>query len=130
MNFTEIIKELAFAIITASVPVLVTYAVKYFNTLKKHVEVETEGLAIHNTLTEVLDLILSVVMKISQTYVDSLKASGTFDEAAQKKAFNDAKEEIMSLLNEDAKDVIKILYNDVENWIAVQIESAVRRIKM
>lgn len=129
MDFTGIIKDILYAIITAAVPILFTYLVKYLNSIFKKAKLETEELAIHSTISEVLDLVLSVVMKTSQTFVDSLKESGNFDEEAQKKAFNDTKDEIIALLSVEAIEIIEILYNDVESWISVQIEAAVRRIK-
>lgn len=57
------------------------------------------GQIIESALSDVMDAVLYV----NQVYTDSLKASGRFDEAAQKEAFNRAYVEAINLISDQAK---------------------------
>ena len=129
MNWNELLLDLLFGVITVALPVVVAVLCKYLGQLFDKIGIEIDHLVVKNTINQVLELILKVVQSTSQTYVDSLKASGEFNEEAQKKAFNDTKETILALLNEESKEIIQTLYGDIEAWLNVQIESAVKELK-
>jgi hypothetical protein len=67
---------------------------------------------------------------VNQTYVDSIKSAGKFDEAAQKEALARAKEAALSYMTADAKEFINNSYGDLERFITGKLEEAVRRHKM
>ena len=111
-------------------PILTAFALKFLSKYFNKISVETDQLIISDTINESLDLIMKVVSSTSQTYVDSLKASGEFTKEAQKKAFNETKDTIMNLLSEESKELLATLYKDIDAWLTVQIESAVREQKI
>lgn len=129
MDWNVLLKDLLYAVITAAVPILTAFALKFFSKYFNKISVETDQLIISDTINESLDLIMKVVSSTSQTYVDSLKASGEFTKEAQKKAFNETKDTIMNLLSEESKELLATLYQDIDSWLTVQIESAVREQK-
>lgn len=129
MDWNVLLKDLLYAVITAAVPILTAFALKFFSKYFNKISVETDQLIISDTINESLDLIMKVVSSTSQTYVDSLKASGEFTKEAQEKAFNETKDTIMNLLSEESKELLATLYQDIDAWLTVQIESAVREQK-
>lgn len=129
MDWNVLLKDLLYAVITAAVPVLTVFLLKFLGKYFDKISVETDQLVISDTINETLDLIMKVVSSTSQTYVDSLKASGDFTKEAQEKAFNDTKNTIMNLLSEESKELLVTLYHDIDKWLTVQIESAVREQK-
>lgn len=130
MDWNVLLQDLLYAVITAAVPILTAFALKFFSKYFNKISVETDQLIISDTINESLDLIMKVVSSTSQTYVDSLKASGEFTKEAQEKAFNETKNTIMNLLSEESKELLATLYQDIDAWLTVQIESAVREQKI
>lgn len=130
MDWNVLLQDLLYAVITAAVPILTAFALKFFSKYFNKISVETDQLIISDTINESLDLIMKVVSSTSQTYVDSLKASGEFTKEAQEKAFNETKDTIMNLLSEESKELLATLYQDIDAWLTVQIESAVRKQKI
>lgn len=129
LGLETLFRELVYVTIVVVAPVLTTYLVKLLERVFNKVSVETDTLVINDTINTALDIILSAVMKTSQTYVESLKESGEFTEEAQRKAFEDTKNTILLMLNDETKSLIQSLYNDLDTWLDVQIEAAVKSLK-
>lgn len=72
-------------------------------------------------------VVAQVVTSVSQTYVDGLKAEGTFDADAQKEALEKSKAAIYKLLSVEATQAIQDNYDDVEEWIETKIEETIRK---
>ena len=75
------------------------------------------------------DAITTAVTSVAQTYTDSLKASGSFDDVAKVKAKTDATTIATTLITEDAKVAIKELFGDFEVYLSNAIEVAVTKLK-
>ena len=73
--------------------------------------------------------VVDCVIATNQTYVDSLKKSGSFDEAAQKEAFNRTMNAIMTILSDDAKEYITEATGDLNTYLTQLIESEVYKRK-
>lgn len=129
-DWQELLNSLLYVVITAVIPVLVTFLVKFLRIKFDQVQEETDQLIISNTVNAALDLILDTVQSTSQTYVDSLKESGEFNEVAQVRAFNQTKDTVMKLLSEESKNILATLYTDLDAWLDTQIEAAVRQTKI
>ncbi len=69
------------------------------------------------------------VRVVFQTYVESLKKSGTFDKESQKKALIFAKQEVMRNLNIETKEFIANNYGDINDYISNQIEATINLFK-
>ena len=74
-------------------------------------------------------IVLDAVRSVFQTYVESLKASGSFDSQAQSIALGKAKAIIESELTEDLKSFIAENYGDVAGWIGNAIEASIYKLK-
>lgn len=94
----------------------------FFNNLAKKFKNE-KALKV---ISLVEDLIKDVVLTVQQTFVESLKVEGKFDEKAQKEALRKAFDLVLANLTKEAKEVLDELYGDFEQWILIQIESAIQ----
>ena len=74
-------------------------------------------------------IVLDAVRSVFQTYVESLKSSGSFDSQAQSIALGKAKAIIESELTEDLKTFIAESYGDVAAWIGNAIEASIYKLK-
>ena len=80
-------------------------------------------------LTTATTIVTNAVGLVFQTFVESLKASGSFDEESQKEAFTKAKNAALSQMNEDVKNHITTTYGDLDNWLTTQIEATIYALK-
>lgn len=75
------------------------------------------------------ETVSNCVLATTQTYVDSLKKQGRFDEEAQKIAFTMSYEAILATLNDEAKIYLTNLYGDLKTYLTQLIEAEVSRNK-
>lgn len=132
MEFKEILNYVLYIVITVILPVVAAYIVSLIKSkinestivaeVTKNEEVNT---IIKNALSDVMDAVLYV----NQTYTDSLKSSGKFDEEAQKIAFNKAYTKAATLISEETKKVITDLYDSFDKWLELKIEASVNMTK-
>jgi len=79
--------------------------------------------------TKAVDIVTNAVRITFQTYVESLKNSGSFGKNEQLIAFEKAKAIIVSELTEDLKTFITQNYGDLQTWISNQIEATIYKLK-
>ena len=70
--------------------------------------------------------IAECVLATTQTYVDALKKQGSFNEEAQKIAFEQMYNAVMTVLADDAKIYIETFIGDFETYVNNKIEAEVR----
>lgn len=75
------------------------------------------------------DTITSCVVATNQTYVESLKAQGKFDAAAQKEAFNLTCSAVIEILSDEAKVYLTTAVGDLDAYITKKIEAEVNNNK-
>ena len=90
-------------------------------------KIKDQTLARH--LTAVTQIVTDAVMNVFQSFVDTLKKNGNFDEAAQKEAKDRAMEIILNQLTPELKDYIAENYGDIYEWISNKIESVIYSLK-
>ena len=79
--------------------------------------------------TKAVDIVTNAVRVTFQTYVESLKNSGSFGKDEQLIALNKAKDIITSELTEELKTFISENYGDLQTWIKNQIEASIYKLK-
>lgn len=79
--------------------------------------------------TKAVDIVTNAVRITFQTYVESLKNSGSFGKDEQSIAFEKAKQIITSELTEELKAFISENYGDLQAWISNQIEASIYKLK-
>ena len=75
------------------------------------------------------EIVTNAVRVTFQTYVESLKNSGSFGKDEQLIALNKAKDIITSELTEELKTFISENYGDLQTWIKNQIEASIYKLK-
>jgi len=114
------------AVIMAAIPVLTTYIVKFLQTKSAQAVAQTENETAHSYLAEITSAVTTAVTATSQTYVDSLKATGAFTKEAQATALSKAKETALSILSTEAQAFIKKAYGDITTYLEARIEAEVK----
>ena len=114
------------------VTTLVSKCVKLSNAKIDAIQTSTE-LKNYEQLNEYIDsaqnAIEKAVLTVKQTYVDSLKAVGSFTAEAQDEAKTKAIDIVTNLITEDCMDAIETVYDDFNTYLDVVIESVVQKSK-
>lgn len=97
--------------------------------LTKCIESNTVNTQSTALLTQATTIVVNVVKSVTQTYVDSLKQSGSFDLDAQKTALSKAKEAALTQMNDQVKTYLSNNYGDIDSWLTHQIESTINSLK-
>lgn len=121
-----LITTVVLPVITIVGGMLVVFLKKKTNEITEHIENET----VQNYIQQANDTVLQAVDYMFQTYVDTLKKKGEFGPDAQKYAFEEAKKIALSLLTQEAKDLLQQLYTDVDLWLDTKIEQTVKQNKL
>lgn len=79
--------------------------------------------------SEVFNIIMSAVQTVFQTFVDTMKKAGTFDEAAAKEAKLKAYKIATSQFNEEIRKYIEDNFGDIEAYVMNQIEAMIYNLK-
>lgn len=73
--------------------------------------------------------VVNCVLTTNQTYVDALKAQGTFDAEAQKVAFQKTYEAVSASLTEEGNKYLAEITSDIPAFITEMIEAQVAKHK-
>lgn len=132
MEFSEMLNYILYVLLTVIMPVIAKYAVDLIKTKIKEsniIEEATKNENISNLIKEALGNVMDAVLYVNQTFTDSLKKKGEFNEdaweEARKKAYNVALETI----SEESKNAIIMMYGSFDKWLQVKIESSVNMAK-
>lgn len=125
----ELIKDLLYILITAAVPVLTTYVCKYLYAKWTEGKIKIENEKISNTLDNVISMVLDVVQATNQVMVDELKKNGEFTKDAALEAFNISKDKALTMLSNEAAEIITVVYGDVDTYLDTLIEATVKQLK-
>ncbi len=121
----DILINIISVLVTAVILPLISFAgTKLISWLNAKVKDENAKMQLAVATT----IVKNAVLTVFQTYVDSLKASGTFNAQAQNTALLKAKEIALSQMTAEVKEYIIKNYGDIENWLTTQIESTIKLI--
>lgn len=124
-NMSEFLWVLFQVVLVPAVPVLLkilyNFVVAY--TAEKSEKIENEK--VRGYVNDAVKAVMTAVTSTFQTYVDSLKKQGKFDEEAQKIAFNTARDTALLMLTQDMRDAVTTLYGDFDTWLSKTIEQFV-----
>lgn len=119
----EIFLEVLQTVIIAVVPVIAGYiAVQTKAKIASNVKNETE----RRYAEQIASAVSDAVLMTSQTYVDTLKKSGTFSKEAQKEAAEKALSACLAAISPAAKEFINEMYGNVTSYLSTKIEAEVR----
>ena len=118
----NIISVVVSAIVLPLISIGGTQLIKLINSKIKNQEAS-------KLLSDATSIVLNAVRTVTQTYVDTLKANGSFNKDAQLVALNKAKDIALSQMSSDVKDFINANFGDVQLWITNQIEASINLLK-
>ena len=105
--------------------VLTAFFVKWVNAKSAEVSANLDNATLTKYLNMLTETITNCVIATNQTYVESLKAQGAFDKAAQEEAFKRTSEAVMSILSQDAIEYLSTAVGDLKVFINKKIEAEV-----
>lgn len=112
------INDIFYVLLTVALPLVLRYAYQL-------VSVKVANTQYSNAV----NAIYSAVEYVNQTFVDTLKQAGNFDEASQIIALEKAKDAALDIMEENTIDWLERSFVDLDTWLTVQIESAVKAVK-
>lgn len=112
------LNDILYVVLTAAVPLVLRYIWQYCSA--KYAD---------SKYTDAINAVFSAVDYVNQTFVDSLKQSGSFDAQAQELAFKKAKDAVLETMSASTMKWLERTHADVDNWLTIQIEAAVRTVK-
>lgn len=125
----EIVIQIIQVCVIPLLGILTKYLVDYLTAKRNEINSKTDNETAQKYTNMIYQTVVDCVIATNQTYVDSLKKSGSFNEAAQKEAFNRTMNAIMTILSDDAKEYITEATGDLNTYLTQLIESEVNKRK-
>ena len=128
----QILLNILYIFITGCGVALTTYVVNLINKKINEIQVNTqisEYEQLNKYIDNAQDAIARIVLTLSQTVVDGLKASGNFTKEAQEQVKQQAIEMAKKMITDETKNAIIQVYDDLDEFLNVSIESLVRENK-
>lgn len=125
----EIVIQIIQVCVIPLLGILTKYLVDYLTAKRNEINSKTDNETAQKYTNMICQTVVDCVIATNQTYVDSLKKSGSFDEAAQKEAFNRTMNAIMTILSDDAKEYITEATGDLNTYLTQLIEAEVNKRK-
>lgn len=129
-NVNDMLRSIIYIVLTAILPILVQYIVKFINMKVDELSVNIKSEKAKMYINAIVDAISIAVVSVNQTYVDSLKQDGKFDEESAYAAKNLAMMRAKELISKDTEKFIEMMYGDFDKYLENAIESYVRREKL
>ena len=129
----EFIRDILYILITGCAVAVTKYVVDFINNKINEVQINTE-ISEYEQLNKYINIAQEIISKsvltVQQTYVDSLKSSNSFTKEAQEEAKRKAIEMAKSMITEESKNAIIIIYSDFDAFVNSTIESLVKQNKV
>ena len=128
-NFGDVLEILFKLIVLPIIPLVVLYAKTFIQLKIEELQEKIDNENVDKYLGLANEILQKVVTEVTQTYVDNLKSTNSFDKEAQKKAFMLAKEKFELIATDEVKNVIDEVMGDYDAWIQSSIEALVNQQK-
>lgn len=125
MNWLELLFQIFEVCVLPLLGVLTAFVIKFIKAKELELNAKHDNEILAKYITMLSDTITDCVIATNQTYVDSLKAQGSFDAEAQKIAFQKTFDSVMLILSAEAKEYLANAYGDLAAYIANRIEAEV-----
>lgn len=107
--------------------ILTKYLIDFLNAKKLEASSRTDNQTAKKYIDMITKTVTDCVIATNQTYVNSLKNSQSFDEEAQKIAFNTTMNTVLAILSKDSKEYIKQATGDINLYLTALIEAEVNK---
>ena len=126
MDWLQLLYDICEKCLIPLLGILIGYIIKFVNSKEVEVNNKIENDTANKYVSMVAETVRDCVRATTQTYVDSLKAAGSFDGEAQKEAFKKSYEAVVSILTDDVKAYIAEAYGDITTYLTSKIEAEVK----
>lgn len=116
-------------ILIAVLPIISAFIIRILNLKANQIKQSTKNDKIGKYIDLAKEIVVKSVIAVNQTYVENLKQNNQFTQEKAKEAFDLAKNRIVSILTQDTKNAIILLYGDLNSFLDSQIEMTVSNIK-
>ena len=125
----EIVIQIIQVCVIPLLGILTKFLVDFLSAKRDELNSKTDSEITQKYTNMIYQTVVDCVIATNQTYVESLKKSGSFDEAAQKEAFNRTMSTVMAILSDDAKEYITEATGDLNTYLTQLIEAEVNKRK-
>lgn len=125
MEYAILISNIFQVCIIPLLGVLTTFFMKWVNAKSAEIQANINDATLKKYMEMLTSTITDCVIATNQTYVESLKAQGKFDAAAQQRAFELTSKAVMEILSEEAKIYLTSAVGDLNAYITKKIEAEV-----
>lgn len=125
MEWLDLLNDIFRLCIVPLLAVLTTYLVNYIKAKSSELVQGNESMLEAKYMTMLAETITDCVLATNQTYVEALKDKNAFDEEAQKEAFKQTYEAVLTVLSDDAKEYLTNAYGDLTIYLTQKIEAEV-----
>lgn len=122
---SELLTQIFQVCIIPLLGVLTTFIIKWINVKSDQIQKNNDNALANKYIQMLTDTINNCVIATNQTYVESLKKQGKFDAEAQKQAFEQTTQAVLTILSQEAKDYLANIYGDLDKYISEKIEASV-----
>lgn len=125
----EIVIQIIQVCVIPLLGILTKFLVDFLSAKRDELNSKTDSEIAQKYTNMIYQTVVDCVIATNQTFVESLKKSGSFDEAAQKEAFNRTMSAVMAILSDDAKEYITEATGDLNIYLTQLIEAEVNKRK-
>lgn len=121
----EFTRSLLYVALLVCVPIVTACIKKGIGVAVDAINAQTQNIKVQRLVREIGDAVANAVAAMNQTYVNDLKAAGTFNEAEQKEALMRAVSAALKSMSRDAQDYIKSNFGDTTQYLENRIEAQI-----
>lgn len=121
----EFTRSLLYVALLVCVPIVTACIKKCIAVAVDAINAQTQNIKVQRLVREIGDAVANAVAAMNQTYVNDLKAAGTFNEAEQKEALMRAVSAALKSMSRDAQDYIKSNFGDTTQYLENRIEAQI-----
>jgi hypothetical protein len=125
MDWLELLFQIFEVCIIPLLGVLTAFVIKFIKAKELEINAKHDNDVLAKYVRMLSETITDCVIATNQTYVESLKAQGSFDADAQKIAFKKTFDSVMAVLSVEAKEYLSEAYGDLATYITNRIEAEV-----
>ena len=121
----EFTRSLLYVALLVCVPIVTVCIQKGIAVFIEFIVAKINDIKVQRLVREIGSAVSDAVAAMNQTYVNDLKAAGTFNEAEQKEALMRAVSAALKSMSSDAQDYIKSTFGDTTQYLENRIEAQI-----
>ena len=128
----EVLLNILYILVTTVIiPLITTIGVRTINKINGEIKNSRDAKTWSSDVcsSDLTLIVTNAVKMVFQTYVESLKASGTFTPESQKEALQKAKTIALSQIKTDTQMFIQENFGDFDKWLENQVEATIYKLK-